>query len=409
MQSLLKISQQTLWQLLAKIVSSLTTFIVLGLIARNFGESGTGTYTLAIAYLGIFFLLSDFGFNAHVLQRFQDKSQIEEFGKLLGTRILWSAILVVLAVGLLPIWPFASVDFAMSILLGSLAIVVYSVFTTCNLIFQSKLRYDLATTSIVGGTLVWVLIVIYFLQVKLPIPFFIFSHLLSWLIITPLALMFTKRLIKNLALRFDLGYVKKIFKDSWPIAATLALNVVYFRADAFILSSVRGTSEVGIYNVAYSVFQSVLVLPTFLMNSFYPMMLMVLKVNVARFRKQIKVVALGLLLLSCLVLFATLMLAPFIIKLLTGAGFSGSVTSLQILSLGLPAYFLSALLMWVMVAKGMYKRMLAVYALGLVINITSNLIFIPQYSYIASSWITVISEYLILIMQIFLFRGILFP
>ena len=400
MQSLLKISQQTAWQLIGKIVSSLSTFIVLGLITRNFGETGTGTYTLAVTYLAMFFLLADFGFNAHILKKTHNLKLAgkDEWNKLLGVRILWSVFLVVAALVLLPIWPFTSTDFARSVMMGSLAIVAYAVYVTGNAVFQSGLRYDLSTVAVVSGSLVWLLIVFWFLKLKLGIPYLLLSHFLSWLVITSVTLIVLKKLIKNVSAVFDLKYARSLFKDSWPIAATLALNVVYFRADAFILSSIKGSAQVGIYNVAYLVFQTILVLPTFMMNSFYPMMLETLKFRVDRFKYQIKMATLGLAVISVILSFATFISSPHIIKLITGSGFVGSVTSLRILSFGFPAYFLSALLMWILVTSGKYKTLLLIYTSGLIINLALNFILIPQFSFYGASVTTVISEYLILLL-----------
>lgn len=384
MEKIKKISQQTLWQLLGKAVTSFTTLIILGLVARNYGKEGTGVFTLALTYLAMFYMLSDFGFNAHVLK----KGDIE-WNKLLGTRIIWSGVLVGLAVGLLPFMPFANPLFSSAVLFGVLAIFGSSVFTTCNLIFQKKLRYDLSVFASSIGTLVSLAVFYFLILQKLPVSFLLFAHLSGWLIIAVIALYLLKR---NAVPLFDFNYIINLFKSSWPIAATLALNVIYFRADSFILAYFKPISDVGIYNVAYSVFQSVLVLPTFIMNAYYPMILQSLG--------GIKRVGLGLLGLSLIGIIVTIFFAPSIIQIFTGGGFSGSVNSLQILSLGFPAYFLSALLMWLLITKNKYKQMFAIYTLGLLVNIILNVIYIPQSSFIAASWITVISEYLILFLQV---------
>lgn len=380
MEVLTKIFKQTFWQILGKVITSLSTFIILGMVARNYGEKGTGIFTLALTYLAIFYLLADFGFNAHALKKFQ----IEQFRKLLGTRLVWSGILVVIAVSLLPFWPFASVEFNQAVLLGSLAIVGSGVFVTCNLVFQSKLRYDLSVLASGIGTAVSLLIFMYLASIKVEVSLLLLAHLVGWLVIALSALWFVKISLPI----FDKQYAYNLFKQSWPVSLTLILNVVYFRADSFMIAYFKGVSDVGIYNVAYLVFQSVLVLPAFIMNSYYPLML--------RSFKGIKKVGLGLLILSLMGVILTLILAPFMIRILTGGGFEGSVRSLQILSLGFPAYFLSAILMWVMVTKGQYKRMLVIYAFGLIFNLILNFIYIPQFSFLAASWVTVVSEYLIL-------------
>lgn len=115
--------------------------------------------------------------------------------------------------------------------------------------------------------------------------------------------------------------------------------------------------------------------------------------------KGIKLMGLGLLGLALLGTLVTFLLSPTIIAMLTDSGFSGAAPSLQILSWGFPAYFLSTLLMWVLVTKGRYKTLLFIYTMGLLINIFLNFTFIPQYSFYAAAYITVISEYLILLMQ----------
>lgn len=405
MEKLSKIFEQTFWQVLGKVVTSLSTFIILGLVTRNYGEKGTGVFTLALTYLGIFYLLSDFGFNAHVLKNLKSQSANwrtnvkSEWNKLLGTRLIWSGILVVLAVGLLPFWPFSAPDFMTAVTFGSLAIIGSGVFITCNLIFQGELKYNLSILATILGTLVSLVFFFLMTAKKLPISFLLLAHLIGWLVIALIALVLLRRFLPNLLPIFNKQYSINLFQKSWPIAATLSLNVIYFRADSFLIANFRPLAEVGIYNVAYSVFQSALVLPTFIMNSYYPMML--------KSFGGVKKIGLGLLGLAVLGTIVTILFAPLIIKVLTGQGFLGSEVSLQILSLGFPAYFLSSLFMWMLVAKGKYKSMFLLYTSGLVFNLVLNFIYIPKYSFIAASWITVISEYVILLMQIFVLRGIL--
>lgn len=372
---------------MGKLVTSLSTFIILGLVARNYGEQGTGIFTLALTYLGIFYLLSDFGFNAHVLRTGKTQWQ-----KLLGTRLIWSLVLVILSVGLLSFWPFTTPLFSQAVWFGALAILGSAIFVTCNLIFQSRLRYDLSVLASSVGTFFSLIIFIFLIKFKLPVASLLFAHFTGWIFIAFFALVLVKKFLKNFFPLYDIRYTLYLFKTSWPIAVTLSLNVLYFRADAFMIAYFKNPSDVGIYNVAYSVFSSVLVLPTFIMNSYYPLLLKSLN--------GVKLVGLGLLGISALGTLVTILLAPLITGILTGGGFAGAAESLQILSLGFPAYFLSALLMWLLIAKGKYKQTLMLYTFGLIVNLLLNFIYIPQHSFIAASWTTVISEYLILAMQI---------
>lgn len=390
MKLLQKIFKQAFWQLLGKGVSSISTLIILGMIARNYGHRGLGEFSLALTYLAIFYLLSDFGFNAHVLKKLSLNSN-KEWNKLLGTRIIWSGTLVVLALVTLPFWPFSNPLFIKSILWGSLAIIASGIFVSTNLIFQSRLRYDLSVIASSLGNIINLAVTFYLVLFKYPVELMLLAHFLGWLVIAFFALLLVKK-FQSLMPIFDLKYFLNLFAESWPIAATLSLNTVYFRADTFMIAYFKSVADVGTYNAAYAVFQSVLVLPTFIMNAYYPLMLNSLK--------GIRLLGLFLIGLSVTGTILTLFLAPLIIPILTGSGFGGSVQSLQTLSLGFPAYFLSSLLMWLMVSKNNYRKILVIYAVGLLINLLLNFIYIPKFSYIAASWTTVISEYIILLMQV---------
>lgn len=400
---LIKVFKQTFWQIIGKLVTSVSTVIILGIVARSYGEEGTGVFTLVLTYLAMFYLLADFGFNAHVLTKVAGLGYRvqKEWRKLLGTRIVWSGILVVLAIGSLPFWPASprANDFSKAILLGSLAIIGSAIFITCNLIFQSRLRYDLSVLATSIGTLISLGLFVYLSSQKYPIPLLFLAHVTGWIIIAVVSLTLARNFLPKLSPVYDYQYIKCLFKDSWPIAGTLALNVLYFRADTFMIAYFKGVSDTGIYSIAYSVFQSVLVLPTFIMNAYYPLMLKSLS--------KVRLVGISLLTLAA---FGTVLIqvwSPYLINILTGGGFIGSTISLQILSLSFPAFFLSSFLMWLLIAKGKYKTMLFIYTSGLIFNLVLNFFYIPEYSFLAASWTTVISEYFILLMQILVLQGIL--
>ncbi len=133
------------------------------------------------------------------------------------------------------------------------------------------------------------------------------------------------------------------------------------------------------------------------------MMIDQIKISGDSFKRYFKKASISLFLMSLLGVGLAYILSPFIVKI-WGENFSGSVDSLRILSLGFPIYFLTALFMWTLVTLKKYKAMALIYGVGLIFNILGNLIFIPHYSYLASSWLTVASELLILILQVFILR-----
>lgn len=399
MQKIRKIIQQTFWQGIVKLVTTISGFLILGIIARNFGEAGTGDFTLALTYLAFFYIFADFAFNAHVLKRLQGTGYMvqEEWKKLLGTRILWSVILMIISILILVLLPGNfSPEFKLAVLLGSLTILFYGFNITAHAMLQAKLSYQHDILPTLLGVISGTVLIFWMADQNLPVYAMVLGYVLAWEIHASGTVLSVFKFLKNIWPVFDFKYAFKLFKETLPLSGTLILNVLYFRADSFILAYYKSPAEVGVYNLAYQVFQAILVLPTFVMNSYYPMLLKTLRIN--------KIALLGLLFLSLSILLATYCLSPLIIRIITGSGFTGSIESLRVLSFSFPAYFLSALLMWVLVARKKYKTLLLVYGLGLIVNILANLMFIPQYGYIAASWITGISEYFILLLQLVILR-----
>lgn len=397
MDIIVKVFKQVSWQLLGKAVSVVCGLIVLGLISRTYGKEGTGIYTLSITYLSFFFLVSDLGLNSYFLPKL--KENLDYANKLFNLRLFWGIVLVVLSNVLLPFLPFYSKDFSTAILVGASAIVFNGVLSTSNLIFQSKLRYDRSVIALCLGVIIEVPVVVILIRNGVNVGFLAAGPMVAWFVSSITSLFLVKKFLEFRIQRVDINFFWINIKKAWPISLTLLLNIVYFRADSFILSSVRNFSEVGVYNLGYQIFQTALVLPTFIMNGFYPLMIKSHEEDKNKFRKQVGIAFLLMFLIGSVGTFFTFIFGASVINLISGPLFSDSVVVLKILSLGFPAFFGSAVLMWVFITLKKYKTMFLVYSFGLFINLILNIIYIPKYSYIAASWVTIVSEYLILFLQ----------
>jgi len=393
-----KIFTQTAWQVGGRFFGIIASFIVLGIVTHHYGKEGTGIFTQASTYLAFFFLVADLGLNGYFLPRLQQHPY--EANQLFNFRLLWSGVLILLVFLLTPLLPFGNSQFNLAVYLGAITILLSSITANTSLIFQAKLRYDLSNLAGVIGAFSMIPVILCLNYLKVPVSFLIIVTIVGWLINNIFSLLLVKKLYQFKIEKVNFSFITTTLKYAWPITLTLLLNTVYFRIDSFILTSAKSFTEVGIYNVAYQVFQNAITIPTFIMNSFYPMMIMLFHENRKKFFYQLKIAAAGLFFLSLIGVVFTYFLSPWIINILAGPGFEGSNESLKVLAFGFPAYFLTALLMWVFVLLGKQKIMFWVYLFGLIFNVITNLIFIPQYSYLAASWITGISEYLILVLQL---------
>ncbi len=396
-------------QLLGKGISSLTSLAMSFLIAQRFGASGFGDYTKVIMFVTFFFLVSDFGFNALYLQKRQSlntASHTTSWDSLFGLRLVVSSLLVFIALSLLSFLPYGKTQgytsiVRLGIIIFSPAIVFQGFLTSANALFQKHLRYDLSTIAVaIGSVLALILIwLTTYVSSDFAGPVFTaLSLLIGWIATGAIALLLAKNLPEFQRPRFQVGEIGSLFFASIPLGLTLLFNLIFFHIDSVILTLTRPTIEVGIYGFAYKVFEVPLVIPTFFMNTMYPLLLKTREGDSetnGSFQKLLQRSFVFLILSSFVVVAIVWYAAPLLT--IIRPEFFLSILPLRILALGIPLFFATSVTMWGLIALRKQNALVFIYGFAMVINIILNSIFIPRFGYLPAAWITIISEIIILI------------
>lgn len=383
------VAKNTAAQLIGRGLSAITTFLVTLLVARQFGASGYGDFIKITTYAAFFYLVADFGMNAIYLQH----RERGNWGSLVTLRVLGGIFLIFVAIIILTLLPGTQTQgytplVRAGILLFVPTILFQSLITTANAIFQKKLRYDLATWAIFFGSLVTV--VLLFLSKTLITVVGVVAA--GTLVTALLSLLLATRLSGPVSFSPTMKDLKDLFFPSIPLGITLLFNLVYFRADSVVITLTRPTAEVGVYGLAYKVFEVILVFPTFFMNAAYPLML----VN-KNFRNILTRSFIFLFLISLLALGVVWFAAPLLVIIKND--FVQSIDALRILSLGLPFFFVTSATMWALVALKKQKILAVIYGISMLVNIVGNIILVPVHGFIAAAWMTVVGEAVVLLLS----------
>lgn len=397
-------------QLVGKAATTLTTLLLTVLITRRFGPSGYGDFTIMMTYSALFYIVADFGLNAIALRDFAtDENKVSRYFKnLVGLRLVMS--LVLFAVGALALIFFPYSRFVkIGILISLLTIFTQALYSSGNAVFQAKLRYDFSVLAAILGSVV-ILVLSYCAVTRgfglLPI---VGSYVVGGLVMVGVSLFFVRRVVgggvgRVVGVARDLRLWRYLFLAALPLGITTIFTVVLQKADAVLLSVMSGSTAVGFYGVSYKIFEFALVFPTFFVNSVYPIMVRHYKDGQERLMKTVKLSGLFLFAISVVGSAVGYVLAPLMIKIVAGPEFSESVKALQLLLLGLPIFYLSALFLWLLITLGKQKQIPFIYAFGAGVNVVLNLIFIPRYSFYGSAVITWTSELLILGLLVYFSR-----
>lgn len=410
MSNLKEVSKNTIYQIIAKAATVSVSLLITGLITRQLSVFDYGEFVKIMSFVSVFYLIADFGFNATFLKQTTEDNFKSNFNKFFALRILTSGLLTLFCVLLVLPLPYNtdngsgfSQGVKFGIFLASFTIFFQGLFNTLNAVFQKKLRYDLSSIATIVSSLaslILIIAVIPFKNLYLLVLAYTFSNTV---------LFFTAyRLLNRIGFRplpkLDQTYSKNLSISSISLGITLVINLIYFRIDTILLGLLRSPEEVGYYGLAYRIFETVLVIPIFFSNSLFPIFLK----NIDNTKNLKRIFYKSTLLLGSISFFVSIFFifaSDTIIHIISGNNFDPSVKLLKILSFGYPFFFLSAIVMWLLVTFNKQKMLSITYLTVGSANFLANLIFIPQFGAVSSAYITVISEMMILfISSLILFR-----
>jgi O-antigen/teichoic acid export membrane protein len=401
-----QVATNTLSQIIARVATSGTSFLITILIAHSFGISGYGDFAKVTAFVSLFYLFADFGLNAVFLQQDNAKAR---FADLFYLRTFFGVILLLVVNLLAAILPYNSVTgtgFSPAVHTGisifSLTLLTEAIVYSATVVFQQNLSYEFFMLSSFIGSLTTLLLVFGVTRLSPSLPLLLASFVMGGVAKSVSAFIFAKRQV--FPVRVDTTFLKNLFVETLPITFMLVCNLVYFRIDMFLLSLLKPSTDVALYDLSYKFFDFFIALPLFLSNALYPTLIKQVKEN-AITPATIKKYSGIFFMLSIFVLIPVWIAAPAVQFI--RPDFLPAVVPLRILLVSLPVFFVTSILQWVLVAKKEQKFLAGVYFVLTMINIILNIVFIPKFSYIASSIITGIGEVCVFValwVKIFYFK-----
>jgi O-antigen/teichoic acid export membrane protein len=198
--------------------------------------------------------------------------------------------------------------------------------------------------------------------------------------------------------KFDWILAQTMLREAFPLLLNGFLINVFFQSDVFLLLPFRGDAEVGYYNAAYKFINGLLIIPSTLTLALFPLFSSysaTAKENLLRaYREAVRI----LVAIAFPISMGTLFVAYDVIGTVSGSNFLPyTAIALQILIWFLPFSYINGVTQYVLIALNR-QRIITLAVIGSVAaNIGLNLIFIPFFGYVAASFMTIVSELVLLI------------
>jgi len=396
-----KIAYNVLVSSFSKILSTILALVSIGLITRYLGQEGFGNYATVLAFLSFFTAIADLGLYSTVTREISREGADEEriVSNIFTLRIIISLIVLILAPAIVFFFPYPT-EVKQAIIIVALSFLFSSSYQVLNGVFQKNLAMDKVAISELTGKIVQVVFIFYAIKFQLSFLWIISSLLLNMIFSFSLIYFWSKKYI-TFSLKFDWPYWKKFVKESYPLGIAAVISFIYFKIDTILLSVLKTSAEVGIYNVAYKVIENITFFPAMIVGLVFPIISKNIFSDRTRFwdisNKTFKVFWIFVIPL----IVGTMFLSNGIVELIGGKGFFASSIILRILVFSLGCMFFSNLFNVILISGNKQKKLMVIMVIAAIFNVSANLIFIPIYSYMASAIISVATEFFVTVATLF--------
>jgi O-antigen/teichoic acid export membrane protein len=394
--------------LFINITDKVFTFIIFLLLAKNFAYENYGEVVTIFTIATIISTIFDFGLPVYLHREIAISQQNSSI--IFSNIFLLYLFILVLYAGInfsVFLIFYSKTPFLFFLIICS-SIYLSSLANVCNRALAGKLDFR---NQFISFGISRLFILIFFLS-----GLYVFDFDLNSLLITILIGFFLHLILlfwfldnNNINLKFssfNLKYIKIVIKTSIPLGAAIIINFLYDKVDVVIISKLLDYSKVALYNVGYGIYKTSSLAFTFLLVGGFTRISFL-----SRNRKGIylflKKYSFLIGIISIITGILLILFSKQIIHIFYSYKYNDSTIILKILSLGTLALGLNNLTGIILNGIGLFKAVMYITLFGLIINIILNILFIPAYGILASSVITVITEYIIFLLEFYYLYKIL--
>ncbi len=390
-----KIAYNVVFNVITKILSTILALVGIGFITRYLGKEGFGDYSTVLAFFAFFGSAADLGLYSITAREISRPNADERkiVSNALALRLTSSLLVFIITPIFVYFLPYSH-DVKIGIIIAAASFVFSTTYMVLNGVFQKNLAMDKVASAEVLGKILQIIIIILAVKLNLGFIAIIFSVLAS-MILNFLVIIILARKYVSLSLQFDFAYWKKFLRESAPLGFSALIVFIYFKIDTILLSILKTSTDVGLYNAAYKVLENITFFPAMIIGLIFPLLSRHIFTDKKEFSRIANETLKVFIILIVPLVVGTLFLADGVIHLIGGDAFAQSANILRILIFALVFIFFGNLFNNILIASNHQRKLIIPLVLCAVFNITSNLLFIPLYSYNAAAITSVFTEFFV--------------
>jgi O-antigen/teichoic acid export membrane protein len=393
------IFKNTFWLAFANGISKLSRFVLFIYVARILGASEYGKFTFAMAFVGLFIIIADFGLSQIITREFaREKDKEKEFSAIVSLKIILCIVaLIPILIGSFfitsdPVTQKIIFILAASALVESFTNIIYA-------FFQARQKMEYLSFGVILAALVTIAAGL-FILFYFPSAQNLSKAYLSASVITLFFILFYFNFkIQRLAISFNKSIWKKFLLMSWPLALAGAAGSICNQTDSVMLGYFKQITQNGWYNAAYRVMGTTLIIVGLISSSIFPVLCKYKELK-EKFQEAWDYFMTIVISIGSPLFLGGIFLAPKIIDFLYGPIYAPAVLAFQILmASGLIIYFYQPFYQTLLVFD-QQRKIFWVILTGALFNVILNWVLIPKYSLNGAAFATAVTQLVILFLLI---------
>lgn len=260
--------------------------------------------------------------------------------------------------------------------------------------FQSIVRADVVAKCHIISFFIAAFISYYGIKNGKPVEWFaLYTLVLGVGIFTFLffAYIFSSKSPKLRHWRFEYERLRKLTRPAIYIAFGTLFSLMSLKIDQIMLHSLVGPKEVGIYSVAAQISEVWIFIPTALVTSIFPALIILKKSNPIKFNNDFQDIIYCLFAMALFIVAIIFMFGKTIVLFFYGEEYLDSILILKIHALGSIFLFMRlAFSRWIVIENALVFSLIT-HFFGAAVNIFLNYLVIPKYTGIGAAVVTVFS------------------
>lgn len=379
-------------QIIVRVATLVFALVSIKLLTNYLGTAGTGEYNTITTYINFFIVIADLGLFSVAVREIARKPMEEKkiisnvFTLRLITALVASAIAIVIVY---------FTEYDRNIKLGTLFAAGFLFFnllsSVYDVVLQTRLKMQFSALAEFLSKLVSLIALYIIIQNSGSFLLVISTVSFSGILIFFFKWLFSLRYIRFSA-KYDAKIINWIFSASWPIGIVFILNNLFFKIDTLLLFAMKGAAAVGIYAVAYKVLEVTIFAGSYFASALKPSLSKYIISDKTKVANILSKSFLIMLFISMPVAVISIVYAKEIILFLSNEEFVSGSGALILLSATLPFVYLDVLLGEILIASDERKLLIKIAVFVLALNLILNFLLIPRYSFMGAALVTLISE-----------------